>query len=261
MDGSLEYFEAAIKSLQPVCGVEAQGVEDGRIDDAVRVFCAEIPDAYFAPRLDWLRLCAAVRCRLDQLTHPGRRAQFAAGRVLLRHAIERTFGAAAEAWQIETLATGGVRLTCGASFAPASISHSGPLVACAIASRGRVGIDIEQRRARSTPWRNLAGAVLHPAELDACEALDEPDRWLALYRHWTFKEALAKALGLGLGLGFERVCFAPGFRAVEIEDTEAQRFRCFGFAAVDCGAHAVGAVAWCPQRGDVHDGIERRKLQ
>jgi len=260
MDGSLEYFEAAIKSLPPACEVGARGAEGGRIDGEVRVFCAEIPASYFASRLDWPGLCAADRCRLDRLTHPRRRAQFAAGRVLLRHAIERTFGAASEAWQIETLDAGGVRLARGDFFAPASISHCRRLVACAIAAEGCVGIDIEQPRPRATPWRSLAGAVLHPAELEACEALDEPDRWLVLYRHWTFKEAMSKALGLGLRLGFERVRFSPGFQSVEVEGVEARLFRSFGFAAVDCDAHAVGAVAWCPQSRDMNEWIERGNL-
>lgn len=261
MDGSLEYFGAAIKSLRPSFGAGEGAVEDSGRGAAVQVFLAEIPDGHSVPRSAAATLCAADRCRLEAMSHPRRRAQFLAGRLLLRHAIEQNFGAAADAWRIDTLDTGGVRLACGDAFVAASIAHCGRLVACVIAAKGGVGIDVERPRPRRTPWHSLADAVLHPAELAGIETLGEHDRWAAFYRHWTYKEAFAKALGLGLPLGFERVCFDTAFRSVSVEGLDAPLFEDFRFAALDCGADAFGAIAWCPRSRASDDPRERGASQ
>lgn len=257
----MEYFGATIKRLRPSGRASERGAENSGIDEAVKVFLAPIPAAYREPGLDWLPLSPSDRGRLDRFEQPRRRAQFTAGRVLLRHAIEQTFGADANAWRIETLHAGGVRLVSETSTAAASISHSGELAACAIALTGGIGIDIERVRPRRTPWRCLAEAVLHPDELHGLEALDEHCRWMRLLRIWVFKEALAKSLGLGLGLGFDQVRFTPDFRSVEVEGSARSLFKGFAFAEVDCGEDVVGAVAWSPGSRDIDAWVERRTLQ
>ena len=74
-----------------------------------------------------------------------------------------------------------------------AISHSGGWVACAVASRGQVGIDIEVHR----PGRDIMGI--------AGLAFGDGERrdvgrggMAAFYRIWTSREALAKARGRGL---------------------------------------------------------------
>jgi 4'-phosphopantetheinyl transferase len=88
-----------------------------------------------------------------------------------------------------------------------AISHSGGWVACAVASRGQIGIDIEAYR----PGRDITGI----AELafGAGERRDvEREGAAAFYRIWTSREALAKARGRGLAEaadGIDRVAGSP----------------------------------------------------
>lgn len=71
-----------------------------------------------------------------------------------------------------------------------SLSHSGSIVALAVARQGRVGLDVERRRA--VDWRSLR-RVLTPQEL--ARAAADPRLMLGL---WTRKEAAIKAVGLPL---------------------------------------------------------------
>ena len=80
-----------------------------------------------------------------------------------------------------------------------NVSHSGQHGLIALAPRGRVGVDVEER----APQRNLdvlVDAVLGPrerAEVAAASGRRRLDVFLDL---WTLKEALSKAHGLGLSL-------------------------------------------------------------
>ena len=92
---------------------------------------------------------------------------------------------------------------------PASISfnlsHSAPHGLIAFASRGRLGIDVEMRRA-GRDFDGIAARVFGPEERAAVTAAWGEDKVRLFYRLWTFKEALIKALGTGFTLnpsGFE----------------------------------------------------------
>jgi phosphopantetheinyl transferase len=74
-----------------------------------------------------------------------------------------------------------------------AISHSGGWVACAVASRGQVGIDIEVHR----PGRDIMG-IAGLAFGDGERRDVEREGVAAFYRIWTSREALAKARGRGL---------------------------------------------------------------
>lgn len=84
-----------------------------------------------------------------------------------------------------------------------SISHSGVWVACAVASRGRIGLDIEAARALDPRALRLVAAGKGSGPLEEGEAL----------RLWTAKEAALKALGASLAeaaavqVGETRVAF------------------------------------------------------
>jgi 4'-phosphopantetheinyl transferase len=139
---------------------------------------------------------------------PRRRAQFLAGRALLRHALDRTLGAPARHWELVAAPGGKPVLAHPGPSWDFSISHSGALVLCAVATRGCVGVDIERVSRRRTPWATFARQVLHPMEMRELDGLDDQLRWRGLYRAWTLKEALAKAMGLGLALCFRDVAIA-----------------------------------------------------
>ena len=95
---------------------------------------------------------------------------------------------------------GGVR-------APVSfnVSHSGHHGLIALAERGRIGVDIEERVPRHDPDGPIRTAFSRAEreELAAASGARKVDLFFLL---WTMKEALIKALGVGLSLdtsGFE----------------------------------------------------------
>ena len=79
-----------------------------------------------------------------------------------------------------------------------NLSHSGDVALIAVASRRRVGVDVERLRA-VVDLDDLAPRVCSPAEVSALAALAEPHRANAFLAMWTRKEALAKATGEGIG--------------------------------------------------------------
>lgn len=77
-----------------------------------------------------------------------------------------------------------------------SVSHCSDVALVAVA-RFRVGIDIEHIRPGNF-WQKVVGECLSPREAAYLEALPARSRTEALYRVWTRKEALLKAVGTGL---------------------------------------------------------------
>jgi 4'-phosphopantetheinyl transferase len=82
----------------------------------------------------------------------------------------------------------------GALGPAVSLSHTGAMVAVAMAQAGALGVDIEQHRTRD--FTALAAQAFGPAE-QADVAVSGAD---AFYRIWTSREAIAKATGDGLAL-------------------------------------------------------------
>jgi 4'-phosphopantetheinyl transferase len=78
-----------------------------------------------------------------------------------------------------------------------SLSHSGTMVAVAIAQGTAVGVDIEGFPPR-TNLHDIAGVLCTPAEAAAIATLEGEARTRALLELWTRKEALLKAFGVGL---------------------------------------------------------------
>ena len=83
----------------------------------------------------------------------------------------------------------------GAALAPVvSLSHSGAWVAALLAPGGRVGVDVEQVRAKA---QRLASKFLAPADLAAAQAraATAPDPAACFSRLWSAKETLYKLAG------------------------------------------------------------------
>lgn len=77
-----------------------------------------------------------------------------------------------------------------------NVSHSGQHGLVAVALKGRLGVDIEDR----APRRHLQGlieAVFSSGEQAGFEHLDESEKLRLFFRFWTLKEALVKAHGKG----------------------------------------------------------------
>lgn len=78
-----------------------------------------------------------------------------------------------------------------------NISHSGVLMACAIASSTDIGVDIEAIRPVSEDGA-IASRFFSRREIDALFRLHGSERAAAFFRCWTRKEAFLKATGEGL---------------------------------------------------------------
>jgi 4'-phosphopantetheinyl transferase len=133
------------------------------------------------------------RQRLDAAMQPRRRAEYIAGRALLRHALGRVTGRAAVSFRIRVLPDGKPECVGGPAI---SLSHSGELVVCAVSERGAVGVDVETRRPR-TELAVIAERYFTPAEARWIAA--DPDARFRML--WVLKEAYLKALGSGLAGG------------------------------------------------------------
>lgn len=147
---------------------------------------------------------------------PGRRAGFVTGRTLARDLLGRRLGLAPAAVPL-AVADDRPVLPPGTGWF-VSITHSGPVVACAVARRP-VGIDVES--AADPPSESLVRRVAAPAEAEAI--LAAPDVSAAFLRAWVRKEAVAKAMGLGLDAGFatldvRRSVVAAGGRVWRVRD-------------------------------------------
>ena len=79
------------------------------------------------------------------------------------------------------------------------MSHSGNHGLIAVAPRGRLGVDVEERVPRRN-LENLIEGVFSPREKAELESLDGSQQLYAFFRFWTIKEALVKAHGKGLSM-------------------------------------------------------------
>jgi 4'-phosphopantetheinyl transferase len=129
-------------------------------------------------------------------------------RALLRRLLAESTGAES-GWTFDGESSGRplARRADGGRAPAIAISHSGGWVACAIATVGQIGIDIEIDR----PGRDILGIA--GLAFGAGERRDvERGGAGAFYRIWTAREALAKARGHGLAEaadGIDRVEGAP----------------------------------------------------
>ncbi len=85
-----------------------------------------------------------------------------------------------------------------------NVSHSGDHGMIAIAPRGRLGVDIEERRARKT-IDQLIETLLTENERAQLAHMDKGRRLARFYDLWTAKEALVKANGLGHAIDVARL--------------------------------------------------------
>ncbi len=132
---------------------------------------------------------------------------------LLAHALVRTVLScyappAPGDWEFVTTAAGKPHLAphFNLPHLQFNYSHTDAVVACALALRHAVGIDVEP--ADRDVHLGIARHCLSPSELRQFEQTDPHDRRSFLLRHWTLKEAYSKAVGLGLSLRFVDFSFA-----------------------------------------------------
>jgi phosphopantetheinyl transferase len=164
------------------------GARDGLVTGAARVHL------YYAERssltvdiVDAL-VTSEDRQRVTPTMVPRRRAEYLAGRALLRHAIAEHTGRQAASLKIRVSAAGKPECIGGPAI---SISHSGEALVCALADVA-VGVDVETAAPRDID--GIAERYFTPAEV--CWLAPDPAKRFRML--WVLKEAYLKALGVGL---------------------------------------------------------------
>jgi 4'-phosphopantetheinyl transferase len=90
-----------------------------------------------------------------------------------------------------------------------NLAHSGKYAMVSLTMAGPTGVDVELPRAVSG-LRSLARTMLADREYHWWCQLVEPAASEVLFRSWTYKEAVLKALGLGLSGDLRAVSTRPG---------------------------------------------------
>jgi 4'-phosphopantetheinyl transferase len=169
-----------------------------------------LPEAADAAQLAaWhATLDAAERDRAERFRFEADRRAFLAAHALARAMLAEAAGLPAAALRFVAGRAGKPELdpALGLPWLRFNLSHTRSLVACALACRDDLGLDVEDL-ARPEASPGLAGRFFAPPEAAAIAALPPAERHRAFLRIWTLKEAFVKATGDGLGLGLDRFAF------------------------------------------------------
>lgn len=158
----------------------------------------------------WRLLCDEERQRCGRFLYAGSRRQFALCRAALRAVLCEELGCRNRELSFEFSEYGKPIPLVQGTHVPihCNVSHSGGHGLVAVSVRGRVGVDVEERRPRKN-LRELVESVFGPQE-QALLARLEGRRWLDTFlTFWTAKEALAKAWGMGLRTDFSTFQVPP----------------------------------------------------
>jgi len=126
-----------------------------------------------------------------------RRQEFLCGRSLLRRMLQDRTGAPAASHQLVISKDGKPECADGPAI---SITHAGDHVACSIADRGAIGIDLEVVAARRDPMK-LANKFFSKEE-SGWLSTQPVNRFFML---WVLKEAYVKAIGRSIFGGINRL--------------------------------------------------------
>jgi 4'-phosphopantetheinyl transferase len=188
------------------------------------------------------------RQRLTPTMHERRRTEYLAGRAVLRYALTRHVGRQAAALRIAVTPNGKPECVAGPAI---SLSHSGDLVACAVASSADVSIGVDVEATQPRDLDEIAQRFFTPAEAQWVGA-DTDTRFRML---WVLKEAYLKVLGVGLSGGLDSLeCrIEPPSIAVRAADARAPQLAllagrdCFlGVATGDALPFVLTVERWSP---------------
>lgn len=152
----------------------------------------------------------AERARAHRLILPARRQAFVFSRTMLRNVLGAYLSVDPARVPLVTADRGkphvsGQRLRC-------SLSHSGDWLLLAVAEGSEIGVDLEAAEG-ALDAAALAAVSLSDDEQARLAELGAPERWRAVLRIWTRKEALLKAAGSGLACDPRRLTLPPALPA------------------------------------------------
>jgi 4'-phosphopantetheinyl transferase len=138
-----------------------------------------------------------------------------------------------------------------------NLSHSGPLVAVALARGREVGVDIESIQ-HLDDWPLLTGRIFSPRELGELNSTPEPQQRMAFFNGWTRKEAYLKATGEGLtdNLSAVEVTLATGKPKLLGLPAGPEAARRWAIRSIPLPPDFAGAVVFekCPDSGAASHG-------
>ena len=149
--------------------------------------------------MDWLD--EAERSRQRRFVHPRPGREFTLCRAALRSLLCRELGCGNDDLSFGMSKFGKPFARVNGVAAPISfnVSHSGRHGLIALAPKGRIGVDVEERSTN----RNLDVCIrllFAPEERAEFEDVGAQHKVEQFYRLWTLKEALVKAVGAGLSI-------------------------------------------------------------
>ena len=149
--------------------------------------------------LDWLD--EAERSRQRQFVHPRPSREFTLCRAALRSLLcsELNCSNGDLSFGMSKFGKPFARVNGVAAPISFNVSHGGRHGLIALAPKGRIGVDVEERSTN----RNLDVCIrllFSPDERAEFETVSAQDKVKLFYRLWTLKEALIKAVGAGLSI-------------------------------------------------------------
>lgn len=203
----------------------------------VDLWLARPDDATPDRREAWLGLLSPEeRLRHEGLISPDARLQHLIGRALVRTILGRYADVAPRALRFEANAYGRPRIAGprGAPDLRFNLSHTGGLVALAVAEGFDVGVDVE-RVTGDLDVGQLADIALAATERAAVAAACAHERRRLFFTVWTLKEAYVKARGMSLAMPLTAIAFdlagdeprVAFDQALVADDPARWRFRSF----------------------------------
>jgi len=179
----------------------------------------------------------------ETFTAERRQQEYLCGRALLRLMLEHWTGKLAKSHRLSKAESGKPICVDGPAV---SITHSGGLVACAIADSGEIGVDLEA----VNPRRNIAKvADKFYSQKEALWLKTQPsDRFFML---WVLKEAYVKAMGRSIFGGINGLCCKVEPPRIEVIDA-SDGFRELGLYS--CDDMFLGLATTQAALGDVKIG-------
>ena len=156
------------------------------------------------PVADWLEtLDEEERAQCRRFRRAADRVAYAAAHALLYRALGATLGVARDALRLARDAMGRPYLATPAALAlDFNLSHTEGLVAVALSTAGRVGVDVEDGNRPLPPGDELHAYGVSDEELAQIKALATAPAGRHFMTLWSSREAVAKADGRGLSLPF-----------------------------------------------------------
>jgi 4'-phosphopantetheinyl transferase len=136
------------------------------------------------------------------------RREFIAAHALLRAMLTYYFGVPSPEWRFLVDANGKpwIDPQVGSHEIQFNISHTRGLVAAALASRGAIGVDVEEIDDAKADLA-IAEGYFARSEVEILQRAPPSERTRCFFRLWTLKEAYIKAIGKGLSAPLNSFAF------------------------------------------------------